>query len=175
MNTTLFLSVDYLKKNTILDYNIEDNLLESSILDAQNIDIQAILGTSLYKKLITLIDDGNITGTTNSDFKELIDDFILPCQIKFSLLRSLLPMRVAFRNKGLMENSSDNSQPVDFGLVTYAENKIKNDTEFYSNKLKSFLCDFFTKYPEYSCDTSQSDYTTPNRKNSYNTGIYVKK
>lgn len=176
MNTNIYiLSVNTLKENTVLDLNIEDKLLQSSIIDAQNIDIQAITGTALYNEVLTLIDTGAITGTTQEvkDIKTLVDDWVMPTLIKYSLLRSLLPLKIAFRNKGLMENSSDNSTPISRDYLTYAENKILNDCEYYSNKLKAYLCDFFTKYPDYNCNTDESNYNTPNKGNSYFAGIHL--
>lgn len=176
MNTNILLvSVDDLKKNTPIDMNVEDNILEMSILDAQNIDIQDILGTTLYTSILTLVNSGTINDPENVEYKELLDNWVWPLQIKFSLYRSIMPMRVSFRNKGLMENNSDNSQPVDKEFVTYVENKIRNDIEFYSNKLKGYLCYFFEKYPDEKCNTPdyRGDYTEPNRKNSYFPGIYL--
>lgn len=172
---TLFISVDDLKKNTPIDMNVEDSILEMSILDSQNIDIQDILGTTLYTSIVSLVTSGDISSEDYSDYKNLLDDFIWPLQIKFSLYRSVMPMRVSFRNKGLMENNSDNSAPVDKEFVTYVENKIRNDVEFYSNKLKGYLCWFFDKYPDEKCNTpdNRADYTEPNRKDSYYPGIYL--
>ena len=174
-NNIILLSVDKLKENSIIDYNVEDKILESSIIDAQNIDIQYIIGSALYNEILNLVETGNITsGSTEIiDIKYLLDDFISPTLLKYSLYRSVLPMRISFRNKGLMENNSDNSQPVDKEFITYIENKFLNDCEFYSNKLKAYLCDFFVKYPDFDCDTTRSDYTTPNKNNSYFCGIQL--
>lgn len=176
MNTNvLFLSVAALKENSTIDTNVEDKILESSILDAQNIDIQNIIGTSLYVKLLDLVNTSDITLSGNTEYKLLLDEYIYPCHLKFSLLRSIMPMRVKFRNKGLMEQNSDNAQPIDKEFITYVENKIRNDVEFYSNKLKGYLCFFFDFYPQYdsTLPANRHDYNRPNKKDSYFSGIYL--
>ena len=171
----LFLSVNDLKENSVIDTNVEDKILESSILDAQSIDIQNIIGTKLYVKLLDLINTEEISLSGNTEYKTLLDEYIYPTHLKFSLLRSIMPMRVKFRNKGLMEQNSDNAQPVDKEFINYIENKIRNDVEFYSNKLKGYLCYFLNIYPEYdtTLPVNRFDYNYPNKKNSYFSGIYL--
>lgn len=171
----LFLSVATLKENSVIDTNVEDKILESSILDAQAIDIQNIIGTSLYNKLLDLVENDEIALSGNTEYKTLLDEYIYPTHLKFSLLRSIMPMRVKFRNKGLMEQNSDNAQPIDKEFINYVENKIRNDVEFYSNKLKGYLCYFFNKYPEYdtTLPANRHDYNKPNKKDSYFAGIYL--
>jgi len=121
------------------------------------------------------VDDNTISDVENADYKTLIDDWVWPLQIKFALYRAIMPMRVSFRNKGLMENTSENSTPVDKEFVTFIEHRVKNDIEFYSNKLKGYLCWFFEQYPDDKCDKPdfRNDYTEPNQKDSYNSGIYL--
>lgn len=173
----VLLSIDDLKESSIIDNNVEDKILESSVIDAQNIDIQNIIGTTLYEYVLELVEDGDIDGTFDEaiDTKSLLDDYIQPALLKFALYRTVMPMRVHFRNKGLMENSSDNSQPVDKEFVTYVENKLLNDAEFYANKLKGYLCWFFNKYPDLECDKpdNRADYNEPNKNNAYFAGIQL--
>jgi hypothetical protein len=178
MNTTIYLiDVDYLKENSVIDTNVEDKILDSSKMDAQNIDIQNIIGTALYNKIIEIVDNDDISGSTYAEYKILLVDHIMPTLMKYSLLRSIMPMRVKFRNKGLMEQNSDNAQPIDKEFINYVENKIRNDVEFYANKLKGYLVYFFNKYPEYNYNLpeNRSDYNLPNKNNSYFCGIYLNK
>jgi len=171
----LMLSVEELKKNSTIDYNVEDKILESSILDAQNIDIQAIVGTILYNKLISLIENDDILTETYADYKILLDEYVYPAHLKFSLLRSIMPMRIAFRNKGIMQMNSENSTPVDKEFITYIETKIRNDVDFYANKLKGYLCFFFDKYPtmDDTIPTNRNDYNKPNERQNYFGGLYL--
>ena len=171
----LMLSVEELKKNSTIDMNVEDKILESSILDAQNIDIQAIIGTTLYNSLLTKVYDDTIDASINADYKILLDDFVYPAHLKFALLRSVMPMRVAFRNKGIMQANSENSVPVDKEFITYVESKFRNDADFYANKLKGYLCHFFDKHPSENdtIPTNRNDYSKPNDRQNYFGGLYL--
>lgn len=170
-----FLSLDEFKESTPIDKNVDDSILKTVVVDAQLIDIQNILGTTLYKELTALVNTDAIETVEFKDYKKLLDDFVVPTQIKFAFLRSFMPLAVAFRNKGLMENNSENSVTIDQKKLYWAESTVRNDTEYYSNKLKGYLCWFFDKYPDMKCNTpdNRKDYNQPNTKNAYFSGVYL--
>ena len=67
-NKVYFISEQYLKDNTSISMNVEPQLLNIAIQDAQNIHIQPLLGGTLYKKLCDLIVDGTIGATGNEKY-----------------------------------------------------------------------------------------------------------
>lgn len=168
-----FMSVDDLKSYSTIDYSVEDKLLENSIYDAQCIDLQSIIGTRLYKALETKIISGSISGETS--YKTLLDDYIFDVILKASQSRALMFIFAKIRNKGIMEQNSDNSNPVDITILNKMRDEIQNDCEYFSNKLKQYLYDYSSTYPEYEFYNPDGlkSYDTPNRQNSYFTGIYL--
>jgi len=165
------MSVNDLKEYSTIDYSVEDKLLENSIYDAQKIDVQAILGTRLYKALETKIISGSISGETA--YKTLLDDYIFDVLMKSAQMRGLLYVFAKIRNKGIMEQSSDNSNPVDITILNKMRDEIQNDFEYFSNKLKQYLCEVeLPEYKDYNPD-SLDYYDTPNKTDSYFTGIYL--
>ena len=54
-NKVLFLSVDYLRDNTVINGNVDSELLEPFILTAQNVHIETVVGTKLYNSIIASI------------------------------------------------------------------------------------------------------------------------
>lgn len=169
-----FLSVNDLKSYTTINYDVEDKLLENSIYDAQKIDIQAILGTRLYKALETKIISGSISGETY--YKELLDDYIFEALLKSAQMRALLFVYAKIRNKGIMEQNSDNSNPVDITILNKMRDEIQNDFEYFSNKLKLYLIEYqdsrFPEYKNYNPD-SLDYYERPNKQDSYFCGVYL--
>jgi len=167
------MSVNDLKEYSTIDYSVEDKLLENSIYDAQKIDLQAIIGTRLYKALETKIISGSISGETS--YKTLLDDYIFDVILKASQSRALMFIFAKIRNKGIIEQNSDNSNPVDITILNKMRDEIQNDFEYFSNKLKDYLCDYVDTYPEYKDYNPDglSSYDTPNKTNSYFTGIYL--
>lgn len=171
--TILFLSVDDLKENTTLNYNIEDKIVEGSIIDAQNIDIQAIIGTTLYEKLLNMVLIDDISG--NTSYKTLLESYIIPTQIKFAFRRSLISVYAKATNKSVSTQTSDNSNPVDITILDKMRNEILDDCEFYSNRLKSYLYENQTDFPEYlnPNPNSRKDVIYPNKCDTYFSGIHV--
>jgi len=168
-----FMSVDDLKSYSTIDYSVEDKLLENSIYDAQKIDVQAILGTRLYKALETKIISGSISGETI--YKTLLDDYIFDVLLKSAQSRALMFIYAKIRNKGIQEQNSDNSNPVDITILNKMRDEIQNDCEYFSNKLKLYLNDQkenIIEFKDYNPD-SLDYYDTPNKSNSFFTGIYL--
>jgi hypothetical protein len=164
-----FMSTDDLKSYTTIDYNVEDKLLEISIYDAQQIDIQAQIGTRLYKALETQI----IADTLAGDYKILLDDYIFNVLLKSAQKRALMFVYAKIRNKGVQIQDSDNSTPVDITILNKMRDEISNDFEYFSNKLKQFLCESdIPEYDTYNPD-SLSYYTVPDKDDSYFSGLYL--
>jgi len=173
MNNIYYISVNDVKENSTFSYSIEDKLIETSILDSQRIDIEPILGTNLYKKIGELIYDNSITGSTNSIYKELLDDYIFYTLIKSVQKRSLLTIYSKIVNAGVVTNDNENSTPVDIGILNKIRSEISNDFEYFSNKLKKFLCDSnIDEYINYNPD-SLSYYDKPDKKDSYFSGLVL--
>lgn len=172
MSTRVYMmSVNDLKEYSTIDYSVEDKLLENSIYDAQKIDVQAILGTRLYKALETKIISGSISGETA--YKTLLDDYVFDVLMKSAQTRALLFVFAKIRNKGIMEQNSDNSNPVDITILNKMRDELQNDFEYFSNKLKQYLCEVeLPEYKNYNPD-SLDYFETPNKQDSYFTGIYL--
>lgn len=173
MSRVLFMSVNELKEYTTINYNVEDKLLENSIYDAQNIDLQAILGSRLYISLQDRIISNTITGTTDTAYKTLLDDYIFWVLLKASEIRGLMWIYAKIRAKGITNQDSDNSATVDITIVNKMKQELNNDFEFYSNKLKNYLCEVeLPEYKDYNPDTLDY-YTTPNTTDSFFSGIHL--
>ena len=80
-NKVYFMSVDYLRDETVINGNVDAEVLEPFILVAQNVHIESITGTNLYNKIIADLEAVSITGA----YKTLLDDYIHPALLQWSL------------------------------------------------------------------------------------------
>ena len=71
MAQVYFISENTLKQYSNINDNVDSGSLRQAIRTAQLINAQESLGTSLYNKLSDLVDTGDITGSTNSNYKTL--------------------------------------------------------------------------------------------------------
>lgn len=159
-----YMSVNDLKENSTLDNNIEDKILQRSIIDAQSIDIQNILGTDLYNAINTKIVAGTLTGV----YKSLMDNYIFDCLLKYAIYRSLPYVADKLTNAGVIKHEGEYykaTKPTPLQIIAL------NDAEFYSNRLKDYLYWNDDDFPEYSTNTNED--IDPNITNSYFSGIQL--
>jgi hypothetical protein len=151
MNKPLYISTEYLRKQTIINDNVQGEILESVIKQVQETEIQSLLGTSLYYKINGLINDSSITGTTNSNYKELLDDYIIPCLLQYCVWNSSIYLNYKFTNKAINTQKSDDSEPLGLDELKYLRDELRNTAQFYGERLvKQLKCntDLYSEYLE---------------------------
>ena len=75
MSVALFISEKYLKENSIISENVDFKQLKPEIIAIQDIYIEPLLGTGLYREIKAQI----IAGTVSSANQTLLDTMISPC------------------------------------------------------------------------------------------------
>lgn len=166
-----FISESDLKNNTTINQNVEQSLLNSSILDAQLLHIQMILGSKLYKKIESLISLGTITNPTNSYYKLLLDDYIRPATIQWTLAECVPYIRYKIMNKSISGQSSDNSTPIELEELKYLQAQFINKAEFYTQRIADYLLSNLNHFPEYTQATAIDDIIPST--NAYFSGIQL--
>ena len=154
MTITYFISPADVKGYTPANSNIDDKRLVMSIRDAQEINIQQILGGNLYSKLKTLIQTQDILLTPNAHYKTLLDEYIIPALIRFTLTEAVPFLVFKMENKSTSLQNSDNSNPVDLESLKYFIELNKNRSEYYGKRLTDYLIANFNLFPEYTTVTS---------------------
>ncbi|MBV1928699.1 MAG: hypothetical protein KUG81_04225 [Gammaproteobacteria bacterium] len=150
-NTTLFLSVDFLRDNTVINGNVDAELLEPFILLAQNVHIEKVVGSALYNDLIT-----NIAALSN-DYVTLLEDYLQPALVQWSLYESLPFINYKLTNKAISTKNSDNSDPVELDELHYLRTTVRDVAEYMSERATLFLkanTDIYPLFVEYGteCD-----------------------
>lgn len=149
MNTIYLISTDFLKQNTPLNDNVADYLLNSAIRDAQTINLQQTMGTKLYRKVLDLVGNGTIRDEINAKYKYLLDEYIMPMLLQWSVVYALPQIRYKAMNIGVVSQSSDSSNPVDFKELQYLIEDARHKGEYYSTLLTEYLWQNHKDFPEY--------------------------
>lgn len=149
MDTVYLISTDYIKKNTPVNDNVADYLLNAAIRDAQTINLQQVAGTKLYKKIIGLVGDGSISAPENAKYKELLDDYMVPLVLAYSYVYLIPAVRYKIMNVGVVSQSSDNSNPTDTRELQFILDDARNKAEFYATLLSDHLRANHKDFPEY--------------------------
>lgn len=169
MAHVLLISEQTLKKNSVVNNNVDGMYILPAIEYAQDAGLQPLLGTKLYNKLMSLVEDGSIM--TSTDYKFLLDEYIAPYLINKVTADIQIPLAFKLRNQGVVQNTSENTYVPSLKDMQYVAQSYENKANFYGNRLSDFLRANRSKYPEYCSIDSCAD--MPSDSGAYKTGIYL--
>jgi hypothetical protein len=146
----LLISEQKLKDNTSINENVDSSELRFAIQQSQQIFLQESLGTNLLEKLYQLVDDGTINDPANSNYKGLLNQYVQPTLISYSYYLALDNFWVKFINIGLVQNRSEQGQPVDLKTLQFLKQNAYNQAQFNDQILRRHLVFRSGLYPEYT-------------------------
>lgn len=146
-----------LKADSLVNNNIDGMYINPAIQVAQDMFLQPLLGSVLYKRIC----DDVAEGTLDADYKLLLDDYITPF-LEFRVMADIqIPLNYKLRNAGVVQNSDVNIQTVSLDELKYLTDFYENKATFYANRLSDFLCHNSNIYKEYlmgcSCAGMKAD------------------
>ena len=158
-----------MKKNSVVNNNVDDMYLLPSIEIAQDAGLQPLIGTKLYNKLMDLVEDSSITGAT--EYKYLLDEYIAPYLINKATADIIIPLSYKMRNQGVVQQTSEYTYSPSLKDTQYVIQNYENKANFYGNRLSDYLKANRSKFPEYCSIDSCAD--IPSDSGAYKTGIYL--
>lgn len=145
MTTTFLISEAKVRAFTDINNMVDTDLLKNNIRTAQDYYLQAIIGTLLYEKLLTDVDNGTLSG----NYKTLVDAYIQDYLLYATYYESLESIYLRPRNNGLLRpNGGENSDPVDKDLYEMKRQSIYNKLSFYGEKLTDYIIEEQALFPE---------------------------
>jgi hypothetical protein len=162
-----FISTEYVYTYTLIEKNVDPDLITKNIWKSQDLNIQSILGQNLFTKLVN--DCPNFTG----QYLTLMVDYVQPCLAEWVVYHTLPFINFRLTNKAVSTKSSDNSQPSSIDDLKWLRDQVRNNAEFYSERMRDYIKNNLTLFPEfYFNDLAFS--IKPNVSNYYS-GIYTSK
>lgn len=166
-NLDIFLiSESDIKSRTSLPDNIDDSVLRIHILEAQDIDLQSVLGEDLYIHFIsglTSYYDCQDSGGTCvlTDFLsvydiQLLNDYISPFLIYTTLYHSRYDLYLTMTRRGVGTNKNDdgtNTNDYDKEYYQAYGKEWKNMSAHYLNSMTSFIIDNIDEFPDFDYDS----------------------
>ena len=141
MVKVLFCSEKYIKDNSNLNDNAFGKNLLPAIRQAQDVYCQQIIGSTLYHKLIELVDAGTIGEPENALYKELLDEYVRD-YILYQTLVQIVPMlSVKLSNYGATLSSDQYLVNLSQGDAELIEKEYSNLADFYARRLQQFILD----------------------------------
>lgn len=167
MNKVKFISTTYLKENTSIENNVDDDKLVPYIYKVQDIYLQQSLGTTFYDDLKDKIANNNL----NSDETDLIRKYIQPMVAEYVVYEALPHLNFKMTNKAISQENSEFSQPSALDVIKYLRDNVRNMAEFYNKRLVKFLCDKSELFEKYR--NPDADENLEKTSRVYRGGIFI--
>lgn len=161
----ILLNDNDITKNTPLGGNIDTDKLRQCILDAQATRLEELLGETLYDKIETDFDNGDLSGL----YLTLYNDYIKPFLIQQSATEYLKIGAFSIANNGITIPTPANTSAVTEQTLSRIVNERRLVADMYAERMKKWLCK--KQLPEY---VSSSD-NIVNPQLSSNSGWYFPK
>lgn len=169
MSRVRFITTEYLFKYTILDSNIDADLLTPYIDQASDINIQQTIGNSLYTKLKNDVIAGGSTGY----YATLMKDYIKPALAQWVLYYAMPFINYKMTNKSIAKKTSDNSTTAEQSEIVWLRDQVRDTAEFLTRRITEYIMTNTGQFPEYF--TTSGPYQLKPKKDSYFGGIYLGK
>lgn len=152
----LLISEKTLKEESLLNDNIDGKYILSTIQTTQEIELEAILGTVLYNKIIDLVSTGEISLPAFADYKLLLDRYITKYLVHQVMANLQIAINYKMSNSGVYGNDDDKKSRLDYANAKSLKNQYDHYASSYAQKMTNFLVRNISKYPEYTkCENYQ--------------------
>ena len=151
MTNILLISEDTLKTHSSLNKNVWGDNLSSVIKATQDVDLQRILGSCLYKKILELVNDGGIRNAKYSIYKTLLDEYITDYLIYQTLVNLIPEISTKITNMGLVISNDEHVQNVTQGERDLVMGQYQKYADAYCKMMQDFLKENRDSFPELNC------------------------
>lgn len=156
MTNILLISEDFIKTNSGLNENVWGSYLTPAIREAQDMRLQSVIGTNLYKSILSQID----TDTLQPQYKTLLDDYI-QVFLMYQTISDLVPIiGVKLTNLGVVVSNDEHLTNLTQSERDLVQNYYVERADFYCRRLQEYLLANRDKYPELQecdCDTMKAN------------------
>lgn len=167
-SNALLISPQYLRDNTVINDNVDGQMLQPLILIAQDKYIQPILGSNLYTSILDMYTANTLSG----NYLSLTTQYIIPTLLHYSTYEAVPFFNYKFRNKAISKQSSPDSSPADLSELAYVRDNILSTAQFYGQRMIDYLCANSSLFPEYAQGLTNGDGMSPDNGQFFN-GVHI--
>ena len=169
----LLINTADLRAFTDIGPNYNERDLKNSVLQAQERELQNIIGKNLLTRFNNDIADGNIIPTS---YSLLLDDYIKPFLIQVSYINILETIYLTPKSNGLgQRTSSPNFAAVSTEVYNQKRDQSQQNADHYGNKLVEYIQNHYNDFTELSDTALPSDEPMLDRQVSGNPLMFDRK
>lgn len=169
----LLISETYLRDNSFIGGNVQNDALTGSIRTAQETILKPILGKALYDHILDSVYNaqGTFTGLTQNEVT-LVEDYCIPVILTAAINASIPKLMWKATNKGIVKAMDNYSEAIDLETIKYIRAEVKNELEQHIKRLQYYLMDNNLLFPQYNVVLKDEN---PNQRIGYQSGLYFRK
>jgi len=150
MAEALLIGKTDLQAYTALNGNVDSDKIIPFIKIAQDIWLLQYVGTDLMTKIKSDITASTLSG----NYATLVNTYLKPMLIHFTMVEYLPFAAYSISNKGLYKHSSENAEIVSKEEVDYLVEKEKRIAENYAQRFLDYMCVNSSLFTEYTSNGS---------------------
>lgn len=165
-DSVLLVTKEDIFKYTSLKGNVDVDKITPFIKVAQDIEIQTILGTVLYQKVLTDVRTSVLSG----NYAVLVYQYVQPMLIHYAMADFLLFHGYEISNAGILRNAPENTVVPDKSELDTLVKRQRDIAETYRTRVLDYLTYYPQYFPEYTANQADGQYpsTNPNNYVSWN-------
>jgi hypothetical protein len=142
---TLVIDREQLLQRTPLNGNIDNDKIVPHIITSQDIELQTVLGTPLYERILEDVKDETLAG----EYLKIYNAFIVPMVAHYTAANFYLFHAFEVGNGGIYRHQSENSFTPDMADIRKLSEEQRNKAGHYRTRLNDYLCFYSSNFPEY--------------------------
>jgi hypothetical protein len=162
-----FISTTYLRQNTPIEDNVDDDKILPYIVQAQQTMLQEGIGETGMNALNTAVQNNTLTPDEQAFMRNYVQPLV--AQYAFYLMFPFLNWKST--NKAISKESSEFSTPADLDEIKYLRSSILDMAQFYKRRMVKYLLDHPAMFIWYSNPDDLDN--LPKTAQSYFTGVYM--
>ena len=150
--TALFINRTDLVRNTIIAGSVDTDKFIMFTKIAQVMHLQNYMGSALYNEISNKILASQSANPVpvDADTTELLNEYLQPMLIHFSMVDYLPFSSVELRNGGLYKHTAENATSPSKDEVDFLVQKHRNFAEFYTRRFIDYMAfNAASKFPKY--------------------------
>jgi hypothetical protein len=163
-DNVLLITKEDLYKYTQLKGNVDIDNISPFIKVAQDIEIQTVLGTILYRKIL----DDVQANTLVDQYLTLVSTYVQPMLIHYAMSDFMLFHGYEVSNAGILRNNPENTSLPDKSEIDTLVKRYSNIAETYRRRLIDYITLNVGLYPEYTAWQQGGQYPSSNPTNYTN-------
>lgn len=141
----LFINAKDVKTFTSINGNLDPDRYLNAVYLAQITHIQNMLGTDLYNRIADDIENDQL----NDSYRSLLETYIKPVLIHYSMVEMLPRIAYQISNKGIFKHRSENSDTASADEIDDLIQRERSAAEFHADRFLDYIRNNTQSYPEY--------------------------